>query len=292
MKVFHHNDLDGECSAYWCNYVEDQSSKTFIRINYDKRFPIERVEKDELVYIVDFSIQPEELTNLLKITPNVVWIDHHKTTIEKYKDFPLLNKTKGIRYSNDEEPLAACMLTYIYVMIMQKRNIQDFYPAFAEDAPYFTKLISDWDTWNLKDRNVEPFVVGCRLHDTRPKSNFWKQLYNFDFIAKVIKEGELCIRYRDNWAGSYMHSFGFETEFEGYKCFCANLGQCSSQYFKSIESGEYDIYISFVFNGEKYSVVLYSTKVDVSEVAKKYGGGGHKGASGFICDSLPFSKIK
>lgn len=28
--------------------------------------------------------------------------------------------------------------------------------------------------------------------------------------------------------------------------------------------------------------------IDVSVIAKAHGGGGHKGAAGFICDNLPF----
>lgn len=290
MKVFYHNDLDGECAAYWCSYINANKNKTFIKMNYDKPFPINVILPNETVYIVDFSIQPEEMKDLLEVTPNVVWIDHHKTAIEKYKDFPLLDKIKGIRYSDENEPLAACMLTYIYVMIMQKNNTNNFYSSFAEVAPYFTKLINDWDIWSLRDKNTVPFIVGCHLYDTNPESGLWKRLSKINLIAKIIKEGEICIRYRDNWAESYMRSFGFETEFEGYKCFCVNLGQCNSQYFKSIKSDKYDIYITFVFNGEKYNVSLYSTKIDVSEIAKKYGGGGHAGASGFTCSSLPFLK--
>ena len=50
-------------------------------------FPLNKIEKDERVFIVDFSIEPEDMRELLKITKNVVWIDHHKTTIEKYQDF-------------------------------------------------------------------------------------------------------------------------------------------------------------------------------------------------------------
>ena len=48
----------------------------------------------------------------------------------------------------------------------------------------------------------------------------------------------------------------------------------------------------FSFDGDKWTVSLYSTSVDVSEIAKKYGGGGHKGASGFHCKELPFMKEK
>jgi nanoRNase/pAp phosphatase (c-di-AMP/oligoRNAs hydrolase) len=93
---------------------------------------------------------------------------------------------------------------------------------------------------------------------------------------------------------------GFETEFEGqstndytyrpYKCFAVNLGHCNSDYFKSLPEGKYDILMPFVFNGEQFIISLYSKTVDVSEIAKKYGGGGHKGAAGFTCYRLPFTR--
>jgi nanoRNase/pAp phosphatase (c-di-AMP/oligoRNAs hydrolase) len=37
-------------------------------------------------------------------------------------------------------------------------------------------------------------------------------------------------------------------------------------------------------------VSLYSTRddIDCGAIAKTYGGGGHKGAAGFQCDTLPF----
>jgi nanoRNase/pAp phosphatase (c-di-AMP/oligoRNAs hydrolase) len=36
---------------------------------------------------------------------------------------------------------------------------------------------------------------------------------------------------------------------------------------------------------------MYSKVVDVSEIAKRYNGGGHKGASGFQSKELPFKKL-
>jgi nanoRNase/pAp phosphatase (c-di-AMP/oligoRNAs hydrolase) len=45
----------------------------------------------------------------------------------------------------------------------------------------------------------------------------------------------------------------------------------------------------FYFAKNKWVVSLYTTKdIDVSEIAKKYGGGGHKQAAGFTCDKLPW----
>jgi nanoRNase/pAp phosphatase (c-di-AMP/oligoRNAs hydrolase) len=97
--------------------------------------------------------------------------------------------------------------------------------------------------------------------------------------------------YRDGWARDYL-KLGFETEFEGAKCFAVNLGHCNSDYFKSLPRGVYDIFVPFVFDGERYTVSLYSKTIDVSEIAKKHGGGGHRGAAGFVCAELPFNKRK
>ena len=54
----------------------------------------------------------------------------------------------------------------------------------------------------------------------------------------------------------------------------------------------YDICISFEFDGEKFLVSLYSEKIDVACIAEKYGGGGHKGAAGFVTKELPIKEEK
>lgn len=53
----------------------------------------------------------------------------------------------------------------------------------------------------------------------------------------------------------------------------------------------YDLMITFVRRKDKlWNVSLYSTKpeIDCGEIAKSFGGGGHKGAAGFQCEELPF----
>ncbi len=68
----------------------------------------------------------------------------------------------------------------------------------------------------------------------------------------------------------------------------------NANFFNSVEN-QYDILISYVFDGEKYTVSLYHGKnkeLDLGAIAKQYKGGGHKGAAGFQCTELPFSVIK
>ena len=60
--------------------------------------------------------------------------------------------------------------------------------------------------------------------------------------------------------------------------------------FESVNGRSYDIMITFVFTGKHWVVSMYNDNgnVDVGAIAKKYGGGGHKAASGFKVEKLPF----
>jgi oligoribonuclease NrnB/cAMP/cGMP phosphodiesterase (DHH superfamily) len=239
------------------------------------------------------------MKDLLEITPNVIWIDHHKTSIDKYKDFK--TEIKGIRYSDEDNPISGCMLTWLYIMyfsikIKGSKNDIDkkIEPEFLKQAPKFIQLIDDWDVWKLKHSETKAFISGCQLYDTNPESEFWEKVTKEtnEMINKITQEGEVCIRYKDNWSRDLLRNYGFETKFEGYRCFAVNLGRCNSDYFKSVFDKNYDIWISFVYDGESWIVNLYSTTIDVSEIAQKYGGGGHTKASGFVTKDLIFKKGK
>lgn len=291
MKCFYHNDSDGMCSGFWVYKdveIIDVYAPEFIEIDYRMKFPMETIQPNEQIYIVDFSISPEEMKELLKITKDVTWIDHHKTAIETYKEFEY--NLRGVRYDG----IAGCMLTYCYLHAMTLRGqgeIKPFDLSMTENAPMFTKLISDWDVWKFDfGDNTRYFQTAFQAYDFKPNSKKWLKFFEEDdFEQEMINEGIVMMRYRDSWAKEYM-KMGFETIFEGHKCFAVNLGMANSDYFKSLPKGEYKIFMPFSFNGDLFKVSMYSEFVDVSEIAVKYGGGGHKGASGFQCTELPFKK--
>lgn len=296
MKCFYHNDADGRCAGFWVNhlavitdeaYYEDDPE--FVEMSYEKPFPMEKIRPNEQVYIVDYSISPDEMRELLKITEDVTWIDHHKTAIEKYDGFE--HDIRGVRFDG----AAACMLTYCYLRHMTDHGtgvIKPFDLCMRTDAPMFTKLIADWDVWDLvyEDRTRQ-FITAFNCYDFNPLSDEWVRVRDVGVIS-MIMEGADMIKFRDGWAKSYLERFGFETEFEGLKCFAVNLGNCNSEYFKSLPVGKYDAFMPFAFNGDTYTVSMYSTSADVSVICKKYGGGGHMKAAGFQCKELPFRKEK
>jgi len=294
MKCFYHNDSDGKCAGFWVGLNVGLSNlnhpNDFIAMDYHKPFPINTILPDEQIYIVDYSIQPKEMDELLKITKDVTWIDHHKTAIEKYSDYP--REIRGVRY----DEIAGCMLTYCYIHKMTDRgsgDIKQFDISMTEDAPMFTKLIADWDVWKFDfGDDTRYFQTAFNSYEFIPGSREWdKFLRDNGNDGGLIAEGRVMTKFREGWAKSYCESKGFETIFEGYKCFALNLGNCNSEYFNSIDKKQYDILIPFSFNGENWLYSLYSTTIDVSEIAKKYGGGGHKGASGFTSDKLLLRRV-
>jgi oligoribonuclease NrnB/cAMP/cGMP phosphodiesterase (DHH superfamily) len=300
MKCFYHADADGRCAGFWVlakGVFEGDELGYFIEINYGKPFPLDIIQPNEVVYIVDYSIEPEEMIELLKITQNVIWIDHHKTAIEKYADFPY--RVKGLR----KDGIAGCMLTYCFLNIMCDSTgeiIRPFDMWMTDSAPMFTKLIADWDVWKFEfGDDTRNFITAFNAYDFAPNSNNWenfinrvdedpnRNMYNDHYTMELIHQGAIMRLYRDHWAKEYCRTKGFEVELEGYKAYALNLGLCNSEYFKSIEYKEYDILMPFCFDGKLWVFSLYSKTIDVSEIAKRYGGGGHRGAAGFQMDYLP-----
>lgn len=296
MKCFYHIDEDGKCAAFWVKYAlmlrdgYNYNNDDFRKINYGFDFPFDDIEKDEEVYIVDFSISPEEMDTLLDITKNVTWIDHHITAIDKYKNY---NKyVPGLRFNG----IAGCMLTYCYMMKLTrygKETISDVFDPvkMIQDAPLFTKYIADMDVWKFEyGDNTRNFCLGFASEEnTEPYDDIWMDMINFpDKIENtLIENGKIISKYKKSFAKEYLKSKSFKTVFEGHLALAMNIGLIGSDWFESADNiDDYDMFISFSFGGKRWSYTLYSSKIDVSEIAKKYGGGGHTGAAGFSSEEL------
>lgn len=275
MKCFYHNDMDGFCAGAIV-YKAFDGEGDYRMINYNKPFPFDEIEPSETIIIVDFSLETEgDFKRLLQITQDIIWIDHHKTAIEKHKN--LEGKINGIRLDG----ISGCELTWQY-----------FFPNSL--TPKVVRLLGDYDIWAFKyGDDTKRLQAGIRLFNTKPNAPEWIKWLdpNYDPLEE-IKVGEIALRYKDNYYASLIESWAFYTTFEGYKVIACNAGSVSSQLFDSVE-GDYDIMMPFVFDGKKWSISLYTKRdIDVSEIAKKYGGGGHKQAAGFQCDILPFVRIE
>lgn len=285
MKIIHHFDSDGKAAAYVVNKLtteKDEFGKEYFSINYGIAFPFEKINKGEIVYIVDYSISSQEMDRLLSITPNVIWIDHHITAINKYKGYD--KPIRGLRYDG----IAGCMLTYNYLTQIKQGKREDeilYSPLTCESAPEFLKLIADYDVWEFKyGARTKGFEKGLSLYPNNPDDNLWDILWEepTKFMEKIIQQGLTVIKYRENLMQNICKYKGFATVFDGYKAWAVNCPSMTSADYYHPDDEEYDIYISFSYNGKEWVYSLRSCNgVDVAAIAAKHGGGGHKAAAGF-----------
>lgn len=318
MKCFYHNDNDGKAAAFcvhaWVG-LTDNIQPVFIAMDYGKAFPFESIRPGEQVWIVDYSIAPDDMRRLLKITSDVTWIDHHKTAIEKYANFP--ERVAGFRCDG----VAACVLAFQYIHWYSKRGSEPAYfngpvpvssLADAYPVPRVIEIVGDWDVWAFKHgEETRRFHAASGAFDTSPMSDFWWLCMNCDvdplpppntgnaeakrkgdsFWSDLQAKGAFLIDYHKRRHSELREAIAFECEFEGHRCLAMNLAKTNSEAMGGDESFKrYPILIPFFHDGNQFSVSLYSKTVDVSEIAKRHGGGGHKGASGFQCSELPFKK--
>lgn len=277
MICFYHSaDFDGKCSAA---LVKIRNPKCELYgIDYGQPFPFDKVKGEEVI-MVDFSLQPfNNMLKLNKLAKKFVWIDHHKSAIDEYNKHMDAN-IAGIRSTN----YAACELVYKYYWA----------GGIETEFPTYVYLLGRYDVWDHSDYRTIPFQFGIRVErDTSPENtDFWLSLKDYTNVTRIIENGKIILGYVEQQNKSYINACSFETSFEGYKAIAVNKMLTNSQLFDSIwDEDKYDIMIAFGWKRDRYTFSLYTTKdIDTSLISKKYGGGGHPGASGFQLDYIPFS---
>ena len=102
------------------------------------------------------------------------------------------------------------------------------------------------------------------------------------------------MQYAQQENASLVEHRSYLMQWEGLTFLCLNTARCNSLTFaaRDVKGLGIDALMGFFFNGKQWTVSLYHsqhrTDIDLSEIAKKYGGGGHRGACGFQCSKLPF----
>ena len=282
MKIFYHNDLDGQCSAHLIDRAEVYTNEEdkFYAMQYGMDFPLSDIQKGEMIFILDFSIEPDEMEKLLKVTGNVIWIDHHKTAIEKLVKYN--GSLGGIRKVGE----AGCVLTWQW--------LQSQKPFHYQPIPDYVKYIGDFDVMKFDfGDETRLFRAGCEAEDTHPRSPIWRWFASCP--EAVIKQGKIVQKFMKKNREEYLRNYGFWVKWNGFQCFACNTPIWGSMPFEAV-APHTSIWISFRYEkGGYWTVSLYSDKkqVDVGEIAANYkykgkSGGGHARAAGFQTAELPF----
>jgi oligoribonuclease NrnB/cAMP/cGMP phosphodiesterase (DHH superfamily) len=231
------------------------------------RVPWDSIESSEQVVLVDYSLPLEDMQRLRQ-GRKLVWIDHHKTSLGKLSE--AMADVPGER----SPEAAACVLTW-----------RTFFPN--EAVPLAVTLIGDRDTWQMAHPETRAFSEGLFQEPIEPTNDdLWQSLMDGDQgrVRELIERGRLLYAARLKSIRDVITHYGFVTSFEGHRTMVVNH-RGNGDMGEYIRNSGYELaycYVEVVRNGLLQTVVtLYSDQIDVSEIASKFGGGGHRGAAGF-----------
>lgn len=284
IGVYHNRDLDGFTSGAIIKLKYPDAKM----VGYDYGMPFEQEVTGEPIIMADVSLPMKTMVKIAQLSNwQLTWIDHHISAINDYKEFV----GEGETFCNAvlENGIAACEGTWKHL--------------FPErQMPLSVKLLGEYDTWRNSDKQrweneILPFQFGMRLYCNSVDSFPVDVFENEELVKQIIHEGLTVLKYQSQVNELQCKKASFETEFNGLRAICLNVGGFNSDVFKSVyDESKHDIMMPFQFDGKKWTISLYTTKdeVDCSIIAKANGGGGHKKAAGFQVEDISkvFSQIQ
>ena len=291
--IFTHNDLDGYAAGYVILQALKDKKVKITHLNYDKEPALEDIKSGDTVFITDYSLTNDQYRQILELVGDeghLIWCDHHISAIERYeKDEELC--LEGIRSTK----YCGALLTWCYFNDIDAEEINDIYTYqdICDRVPDWLLMVDAWDTWKLDSeyrRAAELLnlaVANILSDDIMP-----------DIVTRVrdyIKIGRYYEAYRNQWAKSFRDKYMFKKEMSGaifgvdrqITVASMNIGCANSTFFGEVVD-EVDVCMTQCFDGEKWTVSLYSNKkdIDCAKAATSFGGGGHKGAAGYTVETL------
>lgn len=261
--LYHSNCYDGFGAAY-AAWKALASTAKYIPVGYQNPVPSE-VEDGSTVYLVDFSYKRDVLIELSKRC-KVVVIDHHKTAME---DLSTLQGYPNLEVNFDMERSGAVM------------SWEYFHPSTK--VPVLLQHIQDRDLWRFK-------LPGSK------EVHVYLQSIGYDFqewdkvdVELAIQQGKQITKFRDRQVDVMCENARL-AKIGGVKCVIMNATLFWSEVGNTLLDKWPDVQMSASFGYNKEGRVTYSLRTrgdfDCSEVAKQFGGGGHKSAAGFKVDQM------
>lgn len=274
VYVLYHADADGRVAG-WCAWSKLRKSgifhARFYEVQYGQPIPIsvKDLQPEDIVYILDFSYDRQTLNKIFEVVKQLVVLDHHKTAEEELRGTP---------YAIFDMSKSGALLAWEY-----------FYGDTP--APLIVTLTNDRDLWKFVYPQTKAFHCAVRFHGLRSDFQMWDRLANEQgLIGSWVKDGAIIEKYNSEQINSRIKTTGVVSlvRWNGFKAAVFNTTIHISESAEVVYNDETigaDLSMSYMF--VEHGCVVFSLRsskssgVDVSELAKQFGGGGHKNAAGF-----------
>ncbi len=296
IHIYHHNDADGRLSAaIVIDYIDYHAAAVPFKLHECSYGPVPSFDDlgpNDTVWIVDYSFKDADFARLVEQVgeAHIIWIDHHASC----KDSSYLS-LMGERSFVNKGP-AACQLVWEYL--------------YSKDPPepFVVSLVGDYDSWAMRrEPACRQFYEACKADERLMAPAGWVPLLSDEkYVGDMILRGHSILRSRDGYLAGLRKSFGymalladprwspldFDERGQHLAVPALNVQQFGSAAFTVEQMASSLFCIAYCHDGREFRVSLYSENpdVDCGQIAKAFGGGGHRGAAGFKCEALPWGK--
>lgn len=269
LIIYHGNCADGFMAATILRkFLRDQGRDPEMVAGVYQQPPPDCEQKD--VIVVDFSYKRPVMAEILVAANTVVILDHHKTAIED------LEGLEGFYDKVFDLEKSGAMLAWEYC-----------YPDTM--PPDIVTFIQDRDLWQFKYKVTRP--VQAALFSYPYEFLLWESFIapGYDWTPLYVG-GEAIERKHFKDIRELLKVCRKRMMICGHEVLAANLPYTLSSDAGHImveeEKEPFGCCYYDVPDGRVFSLRSIDTAVDVSEIAKSYGGGGHRNAAGFKVSKL------
>lgn len=295
--IYHANCSDGFCAAFlfWLTYKDKAE---YIPFHYGVELELDNFNKEDIIYIVDFSFKRDTLLKLAEKVQNVTVLDHHKTAQQNLENYEW---PENIEIYFDMKRSGAKMAwDYLRNIDEGEEGLPDF-----SDTPELVKYVQDRDLWEFKLENSKE--VSAYLQALSFDFNIWYAIFETfsESLSEIIQMGKAILMKLDQqidlavkhavphtlqMPDGHIHTVPAVNSTVNFSEVAGKLAE---------QSGTFGI-VWFRRSDGIYQYSLRSQpNFDVSYIAKQFGGGGHAQAAGFEskvlllepCSNLPRNMV-
>ena len=262
LCIYHHNCLDGFAAAWAVRNALGDNVEFYKGIHQQ---PPPDVNGQDVI-LVDFSYKKDVLENMLKTAASIIIIDHHISAEKDLSELLTTGKINGLFDMNK----SGAMLAWEW-----------FNPT--QQPPKLIEYIQDRDLWVFKLDGTRE--IHAALSSYPYDFVVWDKLMNSnkDELEALKRDGKAIERRLQKDINELIASGVRRMNIAGYNVPVLNAPSAyisDAGHIMSIGEPFAACYWDHR-DGRSFSLRSSEDGIDVTEVAKKYGGGGHKKAAGF-----------
>jgi len=216
--------------------------------------------KDKVVAILDFSYKNDVIRQMAEDAKALIVIDHHKTAMVELHDFP--NTIFDMSHSGT-------ILAWKF-----------FHPG--KEAPKFLEYIEDRDLWTWQLPYSREFNAAFDMVPFEFEE--FEKFEDDSVFDDAVKRGSYILAYSKTVIKKICEN-ATRKKLDGKDVLVVNSSHWVSEIGNKL-GPDCDFALIWYYNHNqkltKVSLRAFHEHIDVSEVAKKFGGGGHKPSSGFV----------